>query len=296
MMFIKLWLQVLSRIRYVRNVRSIRWEQVIQNYLKLFIKWKDIDSVSTLYFNPNVPQNKIIWVYWKQGMDNAPKMIKKCVNSVKDHCGNYEIIFLSEKNIREYVQLPSHIEKIYKAGKMKEAHHSDIIRLVLLIKYGGVWCDSTCYFSDEIPEYLRKSDFFMFSRDLLSGNVFPIICSNWFIMSKPNNKILSQTFNYLMEYYRHYNKPIDYFIFHHVLSIIVRKDAECRRIWDEKPYICNMNPHVLFFSFDRTYREDDYKHILSSCFVHKLTYKFDKGLLEKKSEENVLSHFISSVD
>ena len=295
-MFIKLIFHVISRLRYVRNVRSIRWEQVIQNYLKLFMKWKDIDSVSTLYFNPNVPHNKILWIYWKQGLDNAPEMVKKCVNSAKRHCGNYKIVFLSEKNIREYVQLPSHIEKLYMDGKIKEAQHSDLIRLVLLIKYGGIWCDSTCYFSDEIPEYLRNSDFFMFSRDLLSGNIFPIICSSWFITSKPGNKILSQTFNYMMEYYHHYSKPIDYFLFHHVLSIIVRKDSECRRIWDEKPYICNMDPHVFFFSFDRTYREDDYKHILSSCFVHKLTYKFDKKLLEKKSEENVLSHFISSED
>ena len=134
----------------------------------------------------------------------------------------------------------------------------------------------------------------MFSRDLLSRNVFPTICSNWFILSKSGNMLLTKTFNYLTEYYKHYEKPIDYFIFHLVLSMIVKNDIDCKRIWEEKPYICNMNPHVFFFSFDKPYKEEEFKHILSSCFVHKLTYKIDPKLLSKGRDQNIISTFIQS--
>lgn len=293
-MFIKLLFQVISRIRYVRNVRSIRWEQVVQNYLLHFIKWKEIDYASSLYSNPNVPHNKIMWIYWKQGLNNAPEIVKKCINSAKRYCGEYEVIILTDDNINQYVRLPEHIENIYKNGKMTEAHHSDLIRLVLLINYGGVWSDATCYFTDTIPQYIAQNKFFMFSRDLLSGNTFPTICSNWFILSKPGNMLLTKTFNYLTEYYKHYEKPFDYFIFHLVLSMIVRNDKDCKRIWEEKPYICNMNPHVFFYSFARPYKEDEFKHILSSCFVHKLTYKIDKKMISKGHDQNIISTFIQS--
>ena len=41
-----------------------------------------------------------------------------------------------------------------------------------------------------------------------------------------------------------------------------------------------MNPHVLLFSFSKPYNEKIYQHILNSSFIHKLTYKYKKEILD----------------
>ena len=82
-------------------------------------------------------------------------------------------------------------------------------------------------------------------------------------------------------------------MFHFALSLIVSEDKECKTIWSNMPYVCNMNPHVLQFSFGKTYGNDEYDFIVSSCFVHKLTYKFNKNLLTEVNE-NMLMHFLKN--
>ncbi len=54
-----------------------------------------------------------------------------------------------------------------------------------------------------------------------------------------------------------------------------------------------MNPHVLLFSFSKPYNEKIYQHILNSSFIHKLTYKYKKEILDS-SEYNFLKHLLKS--
>lgn len=67
--------------------------------------------------------------------------------------------------------------------------------------------------------------------------------------------------------------------------------ARCKALCQDMPYVCNMNPHVFLFSFSRKYSPEYYQFIKESCFIHKLTYKFDKKLLESQ-EDNMLKYFL----
>lgn len=53
-----------------------------------------------------------------------------------------------------------------------------------------------------------------------------------------------------------------------------------------------MNPHVLLFSFSKPNNEKIYQHILNSSFIHKLTYKYKKEILDS-SEYNFLKHLLN---
>lgn len=44
---------------------------------------------------------------WWQGLDNAPEIVKACVDSVRRNAGNREVIIITDKNVREYVSFPS---------------------------------------------------------------------------------------------------------------------------------------------------------------------------------------------
>lgn len=80
-------------------------------------------------------------------------------------------------------------------------------------------------------------------------------------------------------------------MFHFALSALVEEDKQCKELWQNMPYVCNMNPHVLLFSFSRKYTPEYYQFIKDSCFIHKLSYKFDKKLL-KSEENNILKNFL----
>lgn len=49
---------------------------------------------------------KTVWCLWFQGFENAPAIVSKCVQSVKEYLPDYEIIFLTERNLYEYATLP----------------------------------------------------------------------------------------------------------------------------------------------------------------------------------------------
>ena len=72
------------------------------------------------------------------------------------------------------------------------AHQSDLIRLGLLEKYGGVWVDASLFCIlplDSWLEIVLNSGLFMFE-----SNTKLTIIANWFIASKKNN-ILIKTMN-----------------------------------------------------------------------------------------------------
>ena len=90
---------------------------------------------------PAVP--KIVWSAWLQGMDNAPELVKACLASQKKHMGGYEFRVLDLNSYRQWVELPEYVVKKYRNGQMPPAAFSDLIRLAVLKKYGGVWMDAT---------------------------------------------------------------------------------------------------------------------------------------------------------
>lgn len=241
---------------------------------------------------PNqIVHNQSIFMYWKQGWDNAPDLVKKCLESVKRNANGHPLILLDEKNLHQFIKMPDFIEEKHNCGIIPEANFSDILRICLLHKYGGYWLDATCFLSSPIPKVIDNSGFFMFQKHLFADWASPVICSNWFIHSDTNNQLLEMVRNWLFQYWNNKTYIINYFMFHFVLSALVEKNLKCKKIWKSMPYICNMNPHVLLFNFSHHYDEEYYQFILNSCFIHKLTYKFGKNLLTSENE-NILMHFL----
>ena len=97
----------------------------------------------------------IVWVCWFQGMEHAPKMVQYCFESLKSNLRDKRIILITEDNYKEYVQFPTYILEKYEKGCLSKTHLSDLLRLELLIKYGGTWIDATVWCSSPIyPDYL----------------------------------------------------------------------------------------------------------------------------------------------
>lgn len=82
--------------------------------------------------------SKDIWVFWYQGWDNIPDLIKVTRQSIINNCSGWNIHFLDKDNYKDYIEFPDIITARFNAGCISMAHLSDILRLELLSKWGGV--------------------------------------------------------------------------------------------------------------------------------------------------------------
>lgn len=214
-----------------------------------------------------------VWFCWLQGLDNAPAIVKKCYKSLKQNITGKTIEVITLKNYKEFITFPDYIQKKIDNGDISKTHFSDLLRLELLIKYGGTWIDSTVYCSGKnIPQYYLDADLFLFQnlKPGLDGQATRI--SSWFITSRANNPILKLTRALLYEYWKNNSKLIDYFLFHDFFELAIEAYPE---EWKKVIPIENGMPHVLLLRLFDVYDDELWTAIKSEIPFHKLTYKFD---------------------
>ena len=121
-------------------------------------KWK-LEEFDKTYTEKEHKTADKIWICWFQGMDNAPDLVKKCYQSVVKNNPDKKVIVITEKNISDYVTFPEYIVTKWKQGVITHTHMTDLLRLELLITYGGLWLDATVLCTGTAPEYFFDSDF-----------------------------------------------------------------------------------------------------------------------------------------
>ena len=217
-----------------------------------------------------------VWVCWFQGMDQAPDLVKKCYQSLQENLSDREIILITSENIQEYVEFPDYIIDKWKKGQITHTHMTDLLRLELLIKYGGMWIDATVLCTskrEQIPDYFFDSDLFLYQtfKPGRDGQAQPV--SSWLISAKSNNKILQMTRYLCYEYWKKNNEMVDYFLFHDFLVISLEHNKE---EWEQIIPRDNAAPHYLLLRLFDEYSEKMWNAIKEQAPFHKLTYKFDE--------------------
>lgn len=229
------------------------------------------------YCNEGHKANKQIWVLWWQGMENAPILVKKCYDSIRNTFIDWNITILSQETWMDYVKMPDFIIEKFKKGIIPIAQFSDLLRLQLLIEEGGMWMDATIYVSNDyaIPQPIvnySDTELFMYQRE--EGGY-----SNWLILAKSNNEILRATRDLLFDYWRKNNYLTDYFIFHRFFDIVCDIYAnQAHKIY----FYSNTVPHVLLLHLFDEYDDIFWRDLNQLSAIHKLSYKFDPQKTIKK--------------
>lgn len=83
-----------------------------------------------------------IWTMWWQGYKQAPAIVKCCIESMKRYNEGVCITVIDASNYEEYISIPFYIEEKFRQGMISVTHLSDIIRMKLISKYGGLWIDA----------------------------------------------------------------------------------------------------------------------------------------------------------
>ena len=172
--FLAVFFHKKSLVEADNTIRKIITPQLREEFFpvmkKLEKKYEDVDLVQK--------RTDKVWFCWMQGLDSAPKVVNVCYHSLKKNLKGKEIIVITNENIHDYVTFPDFIEEKFKKGIIPMAHYTDMLRLELLIRYGGTWIDATVYCSDNLyPEELLDCDLFVFQqlRKNSSGYAVPIL-------------------------------------------------------------------------------------------------------------------------
>lgn len=241
-------------------------------------KWK-LNEFDENYVDREHTTSNKIWICWFQGMENAPELVQKCYNSVVNNNPNSEVIVITSENMSQYVTFPDYIIDKWKKGIITHTHMTDLMRLELLINYGGLWLDATVLCTGKAPDYFYNSELFFYQCLKPGRDGHGNFISSWLINAKTNNKILMATRELCYEYWKENNSMWDYFLFHDFMSIVLEKySIDLGKIIPRD----NATPHILLLRLFDFYDEKMWNAIKEQTQFHKLTYKFSENDKEKK--------------
>lgn len=194
------------------------------------------------YFNTiyegytDTPINKIIWILWLQGWENAPWIAQQTVTSWKIQNPGWNVVLISETNLNDYVD---DIDYMYKDTITPQAK-SDIIRLALLNKHGGVWADATLLCLEPldywIEDSIKASGFWMYHGTGAQMHIKEGPAS-WFIVSKQGSYIIHKWKKACDDYWKERSSTENYFWMDALFKQLYNEDAEFKRQWDMVPYL-----------------------------------------------------------
>jgi hypothetical protein len=209
---------------------------------------------------------RTVWILWYQGLDKAPLVVEKCVESWIRENPDWDVVVLDAESLNKYIipDLPQ--EKLAKLDLTKQ---SNLVRLQLLSEYGGVWADATLLCLKPLDEWIDEcttSGFFAFAIPDSHDRVL----SSWFLASQRGCPIavkwrqryasffldhnldntgrvrdliksaLARVLNRSSRTTRYWFSPIvtrvlrvyPYHVFHYTFERLVATDPECRTIWE----------------------------------------------------------------
>lgn len=149
-------------------------------------------SKTSAYFMP-----KTIWIYWDN--DELPKLIDLIKENNATKLQGWEIIYLNESNIDNYISKDVYPKKF---NTLSIQHKADWIRLYLLKKYGGTWLDASIIINDnkaldklyndsiKIQSQFTGFNFKNYESGSFSNNGVPLYVENWFIMVPINSVVI----------------------------------------------------------------------------------------------------------
>ena len=232
---------------------------------------------------------------WWQGESNCPAVVKLCWASLRKHCGNHKVIIITKDNYKDYVTIPEYIISKVKAGYISFTHLSDIIRADLLVKYGGLWIDSTMFVADDIPDEAFSLEYYTIRYgEKPVYDWYTISFYRWagFCFAAKNTDSLLFSFMREMfyEYWNNHDKLMHYLLIDYFLAIAFDEFPEFRQAWENIPV---NNSHCLKLAAYESWDAEKYAELRQTTRLFKMTYKVKYPVKTDSGSETVYGHLLS---
>ena len=249
-----------------RRISEIK-HRSITNWLKKRYKYFILEHFdqANKFIHGEIP--KQIWICWWDGIGMMPPLVKACYNSVLRYSNDFKVTVITKNNYAEYIFIPDHVMKKVNNKKMTITHFSNIIRMALLYKHGGLWLDATFLVTDTIK--LENNSFFTIRREYNGTNISKGRWTGNCIAGAPNFYFFGFIQEFLCEYWKKYDHLITYHLYDYSINLAFESFPVLQEIFG------NISP----------FNKND-------IIVNNLKNEFDP-LLFKKAIENTILHKLS---
>ena len=236
-------------------------------YLKLEPVNKDVVE------NGRIP----VWVCWWQGLESAPDIVKRCVESIYRYVpqDSAQIHFITFDNYMEYAGFSQVVVDRYNAGRISLTHLADILRVQLLNMYGGLWVDATYFISDNRIADIINDEAYTVKTVIPSWNGDVIAKGKWavnflkFMKGSPLSGFCTEAFEI---YWSLRDEPLDYFLLDRIIKVAYDNISVIRKQIDGIS-ANNISSLKLMEIISRSYDEAVWNDMKKDTFAFKLSYK-----------------------
>lgn len=274
----KLDIQVMSRKNNLETPpitsRLMRKHKTVLNYLESRYAdfYRRYDYAQPLPDDDPAYQGKV-WLCWWQGIDNAPALVQRCVESIQRNVKEHDVIILTDENYRRYVDIPDWIVDKYRNGVFSRTHFSDILRYCLLSQHGGLWLGATFFCAHPLDDYL---DMPLFTIKRPGYDHRSVACGMFAGYSLgcdyEHRRIFAVMRDFLFEYWRTNDFLIDYLLVDYMCKLAQQYDSRIAQAFES---VVPNNPQCddLVKSLASPFNQRLWDELKSDTSLFKLTWK-----------------------
>ena len=215
-----------------------------------------------------------IWIFWWQGLDSAPELVSRCINSIREQCQKHTVILLTKENVKDYADIPDFIYEKVDEGTITLTHYSDILRAQLLYQHGGIWMDSTIFMTDYFDEDIYKHSFYTIHHTKRAD--YHVCKGKWtgyFMASGAGNPMFGYLSKAFYKYWKNEKALICYLLIDCIIALGYENIADMKRQIDEVP-INNVGTLEMATYYNNLYSEQLMSELCDNTYLHKLSNKF----------------------
>jgi hypothetical protein len=209
-----------------------------------------------------------------------------CLRSWERKNPGWELRCLDALSVERYVSVGNYIELARQS--VTAASLSDIVRILLLHEFGGVWVDATLLCNRPLDDWLpsvMEEGFFAFATPAPDRPL-----SSWFLSAESDHYLISTWCRWMIEFWSNRPRSDDYFWLHHVFREICAADRTAAEAWSRVPRVSADGPHALQV-LDRLYRPK--AEVLESIDWTTPVFKLTHRLLEERVKPGcMLEHLL----
>lgn len=209
-----------------------------------------------------------IWMFWAQGLDEAPPIVRRSVDSIKSFANGRDVIVLDHRSAGDYLgRVPSAYKGLNHYTSW--AHFSDALRLALIAEHGGTWFDATILQVAPMPPDIMDADLTLPATPRITRLV-----GNWFIHGRAHHPLIEAWLEQLIAY-RAVTRPRTrpYMHMHYLMEAMTLYDAGCAAML-ERAATMDANPSLAIVRTAKRKGDDTpWDDLATKSWMHKLTYK-----------------------
>jgi len=260
--------------------------RIKHNAISTWLKKRYKIFIGNIYNQSNVkPTGEIpnqIWICWWDGIENMPPIVKICYNSVLQNAGDFNVTLINKDNFKEYISIPEHIINKLNNKKMTLTHFSNLLRMALLYKYGGLWLDATYFITNKI--ILKNISFFTIKRYNSWKHIPNGRWAGNCIAGPAGYEFFNFIFTILCEYWKKYNYLITYHLYDYFINLAYDSFPSVKETFDSVDY--NNLDNTLVNYLNKEYKPALLEDFSKNNTYHKFTWKTWKYDFQTFTPEN----------